>query len=153
MTSPGRSRHQQPINRRRRRMSKRNERKRSECWRATRFTSRTPTTVLQLGCCWDPENRVPMYSTATRYLCILGFWLMLPGACDRQRSSASTCSSSSSPSSRADSSPDLQIFEGFGDGEGGSRGLLASSCEAGGVSGRCIVVAARPYAGETELMV
>ena len=38
-----------------------------------RLTSRTPTTVRWLGCCWEPEKRVPMYSTATRYLWALGF--------------------------------------------------------------------------------
>ena len=41
--------------------------------RSKGLTSRTPTTVRWLGCCWEPEKRVPTYSTATRYRCARGF--------------------------------------------------------------------------------
>lgn len=68
------------------------------------FTWRAPTTVLQLSCCCDPENRVPMYSMAIKYLWILGFGVM----------------------ASSDGFSDLEILEGFGEGEGDSRDRLGS---------------------------
>lgn len=79
----------------------------NEVLHANNMTSRTPTTVLQLGCLWDPENRVPMYSTAIRYLWAFELWLI------------------PSPPSRASSS-DLCSFGGFSDSEGESRGRFGS---------------------------
>jgi hypothetical protein len=84
-------------------------------------TSRTPTTVRKLGCCWDPEKRVPMYSIANRYRWILGFGLM--GSC-----AGGCCSCCSSSPSLNSSTAVFAILEGlWRDSEALSRKCLGFS--------------------------
>lgn len=80
-----------------------------------RVTSRTPTTVLQLSCFWEPEKRVPMYSMATRYRWTLGWlwgFMAAPSSSGRQEGEEEPPPS------------DLGSLEEVGEEWGRRRGLL-----------------------------